>query len=225
MLRKLNYANVMSTLAAIAAVAALTMGGAIAAGKITITSKDIKNGTVKTQDIAKNAVQAPDIKNGAVRSADIANETIDSADIGTGEVKPQDVTMPPPDQVQQSAEHSVPVGTDYERVSTYGSYHKTDAASALNVDWTGSAGTGFAGCVFQLRIGGQTAAGGGEVFVANSQTMSVSVSALFEGMAVGDHQIEIWAKTPNSNGAKYPCTVGPTSAAVSQTFVVTEQIS
>jgi len=216
-----HYSDVVATLAL---VVALTMGGAVAAGKLTITSKDIKNGSVKTQDIAKNGVRAADIKNGAVKSADIGTAQVTSADIGTGQVTPQDVTMPPPEQLQRSASEPAvgSVAEGFELVASMGAYEKVDPGSALEVTWTGTAEAGMSPCVFQLRVDGAPT-GGGEVYVGG-MTMSVSASALFEGLPAGAHQIQIWARSVGAGG-RVPCTVGPASAGISQAFVITEQVS
>ncbi|MGA9638108.1 hypothetical protein, partial [Flavobacterium sp.] len=57
----------------------------------TILSEDIKDGEVKTVDIADDAVTTIKIVDGAVTSAKILNETILSEDIKDGEVKPVDI--------------------------------------------------------------------------------------------------------------------------------------
>lgn len=60
-----TFANVTSMLALLVAVS----GGAYAAN--TVRSTDIKNGQVKTVDLAKNAVTGPKVKNGSLTRADI----------------------------------------------------------------------------------------------------------------------------------------------------------
>lgn len=239
-----NYANVAATLAL---VVALT-GTAAVAGGVTVTSKQIKNGSILTQDIHKNAVRASDIgdnsvstseiKSDAVTSADIGAGQVDSeaigtgqvtsSEIGNGEVTPQDVTMPEPKELEAHGAASrawifgEPQVANFELVDPVGSYTKVDSASVLQVDWIGTA-AGDA-CVFQIRVDGQSVEGsGGEVFA--SQPTSVSASALFPGLAAGTHQIEIWARprvpSPNGGGT---CTVGPDAAGIDQAFIVSEQV-
>jgi hypothetical protein len=68
---KLSFANVMSVIAVFIALG----GGAYAvtkAPKNSVTSTSIKNGGVKTKDLAKNAVVSSKIKNGQVSSGDVA---------------------------------------------------------------------------------------------------------------------------------------------------------
>jgi hypothetical protein len=67
--KRMTYANVMAT---IAVFAALGMGSAYAATKLTkgsVTTKSIKNNAVKGTKIANNAVSTAKIANGAVTAA------------------------------------------------------------------------------------------------------------------------------------------------------------
>lgn len=218
MLRR-NYSNIVATLAL---VIALTTGGAYAGGKF-ITSKDIKNGSIKTQDIAKNGVRAPDIRSNAVGASEVTNGTIGSAEIGAGEVTPQDVTMPEPVKFDRPASSAViaDVGEQYARVATIGNYVKSDPTSALEVTWTGTAGAAFSPCHFQLRVDAQP--GGGEVFVGTS-AVSASATALFEGLPAGSSSIEVWAKHVQGGGSEGDCTLGPENAGIAQTFIVSEKV-
>jgi len=75
---RLSYANVVST---IAAFAALATGGAYAADKI--TAKDIKNNAVRAKHIKKNQVKAKHVARNAVRTPKIADGAISSAKLGT----------------------------------------------------------------------------------------------------------------------------------------------
>lgn len=242
-------------IAAIVAVLVSALGAS--AATVFVTSKQIRNGSILTQDIHKGAVRSTNLQNGGVRSADIGTGAVassdiaggavgapqigtnavtsdeigtgqvQSADIGDGQVTPSDVTMPPPDQMAEPAGEvaRTDVGEGYELVDNVGTYTKADPTSALQVDWSGSAAAGFLPCVFQLRIDGQpSAAGAGETYVQNSQTLSVSSSSLFDGLAAGDHSVEIWARVVGAGGASYPCTVGPAGATIGQTVVVSEQV-
>lgn len=222
--RRPSYSAVVSTLALIFAVAAFCVGGAMATGVI-VTSKQIKNGTILTQDIHKNAVQSSDIGNGDVKSTDIQNGTVDSDDIGNGAVEAQDLTLPDPKQLQESGVSSTKVGLNsFTFLDTVDTYQKQDPASVLEIDWTGTATGAEFPCIFQLRVDGQASAaqGGGTVFVGTSP-ISVSVSALFSGLPPGPHTIEIWAMLARGVG-EATCTVGPPDTGVSQTFVVSEQV-
>lgn len=208
-----SYPAIASTIALVFSIAALCIGGAMASGVI-VTSKQIKNGTLLTQDFHRNAV----------KTKDVANGTITSADIGEGEVHPGDVTMPPPAQLQESPADTATaeVTTTFGLVDVVGSYTKEDPTSALEVDWTGTAAGSFSSCIFQLRVDGQPAGtNAGEVYVGGAT--SVAASALFTGLGAGPHQVEIWAKHPQIEAA-YSCTVGPASAGIGQTIVVSEQV-
>jgi hypothetical protein len=66
--RHLTYANVVATLALFFA---LSTGGAFAASKL-LTGKQIKNGTVTANDLAKSSVTSKQLKNGTVARADLA---------------------------------------------------------------------------------------------------------------------------------------------------------
>jgi hypothetical protein len=87
----------------------------------------------------------------------------------------------------------------------------------------GENGGEISGCVFQLRVDGQPAPnGGGEVF--GKGTVSVASSALFSGLAPGQHVVEVWARITVGNAAPNSCTVGPQKAGIGQTTVVSEQV-
>lgn len=221
-LRLPSYSAIASTLALVFSLAALCIGGAMATGVI-VTSKQIKNGSIRTQDIHKNAVRTSDIGTSAVMSTDIGTGAVQTSDIGAGQVAPEDVTMPAPAQISETSVETVQAPDGFVVVDVAGSYAKADPSSLLEVSWTGTVATGFSPCIFQLRVDGQpSGANAGEIYVANSSTLSVSVSALFSGLPVGPHQVEVWAKS--SLEGSYPCTVGPASAGIGQTFVIAEQV-
>jgi hypothetical protein len=216
-----NYANVVATLALFVA---LTGVGLVQAG-VLVTSKQIRNGTILSQDIHKAGVKSSDISTGGVRSADIQSGAVESSDIGAGEVEPQDVTMPEPEQLQEGDVATLDVGDDFALIDTVGTYSKEDPTSTLQVDWTGSASSPFgADCLFQLRVDGKpSSADGGLIFVASGQPISVSATALFDGFATGSHTIEVWAKQGHGTGTTR-CVVGPAEAGIGQTFVVSELV-
>lgn len=217
-----RYAAVVSTLAL---VVALTGVGAQASG-VFVTSKQIKNGAILSQDIHKSAVKSSDLGKSSVKSVDIGEGAVQTSDIGTGQVTPDDVTMPAPAQLQENAGDvaTAEVSDSFSLVDAVGTYSKQDPGSILEVDWTGSAAAGFSGCVFQLRVDGQpSGTGTGEIYVANGSTVSVSASALFSALPAGAHQIQIWAKA-TIGGASSTCTVGPATAGIGQTIVVSEQV-
>lgn len=217
-----TYATVASTLALLFSLAALCIGGAAATG-VFVTSKQIKDGAILSQDIHKSAVRSSDIGGGAVKSADILDGAVGSADIGTGQVQPEDVSMPSPAQLQETDVSAIMAGDAFALADNAGIYNKIDPTSVLEVDWSGTASAGFSPCKFQLRVDGQpSSASAGELYVANGSTLSVAVSALFSGLATGPHQIEVWAVSALEGS--YPCTVGPASAGIGQTFVVSEQV-
>lgn len=64
---------------------ALSLGGTAYAAKL-ITSKEIKNNTVKSVDIRNGGVAAVDIKKGAIGSAELKDGGVGSADIADGGV-------------------------------------------------------------------------------------------------------------------------------------------
>jgi len=237
-----SYSAVVSTLALAVALAALCVGGALATG-VVVTSKQIKNGTILTQDLHKNAVKSTDIAESSVQSSDIGsdqvqaadigagqvdseaigNGDVSSADIGNGQVKPDDVTMPPPAQLEAPGVATASAPDAFVPVDLAGTYAKQDGSSVLEVSWTGTAQTDFSACIFQLRVDGSPSAdAGGQIYLASGTTLSVSASALFEGFSAGPHQIEVWAKSVLPGA--YPCTVGPAFAELPQTFVISEHV-
>ena len=92
----LTYANVMVTLLAFGA---LTGGVAYAANTIgssdiideSIRSVDMKNGQVRTPDLATSAVTSAKIAGGEVKANDLANNSVRGKNIVAGQVKSVDV--------------------------------------------------------------------------------------------------------------------------------------
>jgi len=69
---------------AVIAVIVASSGGALAA--TLITGANIKNGTVKSIDIANNSLLGADIKDGTIRGADVANGSLGVDDLAPGTV-------------------------------------------------------------------------------------------------------------------------------------------
>jgi len=243
-MKRLNdHAGALALAALVVAIVGVGVAGA-SAGGVFVTTKQIRNGTILSQDIRKNAVKSSDIgkdavgstdvKAGAVESAEIASGAVQSeeidtgavqtGDIGDGQVQPGDVDLPEPEQIQESDVASAVVGdSDFALVNTVGTYMKEDATSILDVTWTGTAVGVEVPCVFQIRVDGKASAAGAGVVYVGTSAASVSAAALFEGLPAGPHTIEVWAKLTDSLGSS-ACTVGPASAGISQTFVVSEQV-
>ena len=77
---------------AIAVALAFVVGGAtVTTAHGLITSADIKNGQVKTADLANNAVNSAKIANGQVKNADLINNAVNSAKIANGGVANADL--------------------------------------------------------------------------------------------------------------------------------------
>jgi hypothetical protein len=77
---KLTYPHVVSTLCLFL----ILGGGAYAATRLhknSVSSSTIKNGQVKTKDLAKNAVVSSKIKNGQVSSADVRDGSVGGGDL------------------------------------------------------------------------------------------------------------------------------------------------
>ncbi len=80
MKQRLSYANVMATLAVF-----LVLGGgayaALSLPKNSVTSKQIKKGSIKKSDLAKNSVATKQIKTDAVNGSKVADDSLTDADI------------------------------------------------------------------------------------------------------------------------------------------------
>lgn len=80
MRRRINYSNVMASMAVF-----LVLGGgayaAFSVPKNSITSKQIKKGSVKRSDLAKNAVGKKQIKGSAVSGSKVADDSLSGNDI------------------------------------------------------------------------------------------------------------------------------------------------
>lgn len=68
--QRVTFSNVAATTAVVLAIAG-TGGAAYALGKDTVGSPQIKNGQVKTADLAANAVTGPKVKNGSLSQKDL----------------------------------------------------------------------------------------------------------------------------------------------------------
>ncbi len=206
-----SYSTIVSTLAL---VVALTSAGAWAISANSVGPKQIK----------RNAVRAQEIKRDAVKPAELAADSVESAEIAEGAVNAANLTLPPPVTFTFDQEATLRPGTgEAQRLVVLGTFEKSVPESVASVSWSGAVAADFAPCVFQLRVDGATDdRGSAEAFVENSTTTSVSVQALFTGLAAGPHQIEVWARNTSTEGT---CRVGPPQAQVGQTVVVQEVVS
>jgi cytoskeletal protein RodZ len=177
-------------IAVLALVAAVSGVGGALAGQVLITGKQIKNGSLTTQDyrsgsvrasdvqndsigstdlqnegvqstdLSDGGVQSADLQNGGVQSADIEDNGIHTQDIGTNQVQASDLELPDPQQTVEPGTASANVGDTFASIDLVETYVKEDPTSILEVTWTGSASAGFSPCQFQIRVDGQPAAGG-----------------------------------------------------------------
>ncbi|MDP8909132.1 MAG: hypothetical protein M3N47_08460 [Chloroflexota bacterium] len=79
-----RYANVTATLALVIALS----GTSYAA--ITVTSKDIRNGTIRGIDVASDTITSKNVRNRTIGGADVANNTITSGKIRNGSLLARD---------------------------------------------------------------------------------------------------------------------------------------
>ena len=79
-----RYANVTATLALVIALS----GTSYAA--ITLTGKNIRNGTIQGVDLASNTVRGSNIRDGAVRNADVGRDAITSGRVRNGTLLSRD---------------------------------------------------------------------------------------------------------------------------------------
>ena len=128
---------------------------------------------------------------------------INGHDIKKGTVTGKQVKFPTARRVGVTARSA----SAHTASSFDGPYIKLDPASVLQVTWSGTV-TGYdSPCIYQLTVDGNPpSGGGGQAYVSNSQTASVSTQALFPGLEVGEHIIGI-ESTP-INGPGYICDVG-----------------
>lgn len=90
---RINYANVVATLALV-----IALGGSAYATTL-INGKSIKKGTVRAKQLAKNSVRSKQIKNGQVRPNDLRRAAVTTPKIKplavtTGKLKDASVTTP-----------------------------------------------------------------------------------------------------------------------------------
>jgi hypothetical protein len=78
--RRLSYANVMASVALFVALGGVSYA---AASKNSVISSSIKNGQVKSVDIANNAVTSSKIKNGNVGNKDLGPKSVSAAKLTT----------------------------------------------------------------------------------------------------------------------------------------------
>jgi hypothetical protein len=243
-MKRLNrYAGVLALCALVVSVIGAGVIGANAAG-VFVTSKQIKNGTIVTQDIHRNGVRSTDLASGAVRSPDVKNDSIESqdidngdvgsVDIANGEVDGADLGLSPPAETVQPETFTATVGGDFAFVEKVVTYDKVEPESILEVTWVGTVagrskpvpgGEGATHCIFQLRVNGQPASpqSNGEVSVSTGGSTEGPANVpglLFEGLGIGPHNIEIWAR---AKGGTAECTVGPPGLGINQTFQIAEQ--
>lgn len=197
---------------------ALCLGGAVASGTIVIKS---------TTQIQKGAVRSSDLRNGTVADADIGENAISSDEIGTGSIGTSEAGFPEGETaVEQPGDvASANVEGEFALVDVVTTYDKESAETGLVVTWDGTAGSGMLPCVFQIRVDGQPSGpNAGETYMTSGSSGNVSAGTEFAGLAAGPHEISVYAHTLNAAGAAYPCTVGPASAAIGQTFQIDEVV-
>ena len=86
--------STFATVVAAAAVLAITTtGGAVAGGLI--TSKQIKNNTIKSIDVRNGNLTGTDIADGSLGSADIADNSVTTNDVANGSLTHGDLTSSP----------------------------------------------------------------------------------------------------------------------------------
>lgn len=208
--------TILAALALGTSVMALCLGAAMATG-ILITSKQIKNGTILSQDIKNNQIKSNDLTNNGIRTADISNNAVEA---------PQ-IDVPNPKQLEEESASSAPVGDDFSRVDDVGVYNKQEPDTALQVEWIGTAeGAIHASCIFQLRVDGTPAPGGGsEWLLPLQQRGSLTLSDVFPGLPAGPHEIEVWARAGTKVGeGPYMCVIGPPGIGIAQIFLVAEVV-
>lgn len=233
-------------IAVVALVAALSGVGGVYAGTVLITGKQIKNGSLTTQDYRKGSVRTSDVQNssllapdlatgsvespelatGAVASPDLQDGGVQTGDIGANQVQPSDLDLPDPQVGVEAGTASADVGDGFTLVDPVETYVKVDPTSVLEVTWTGSAAAGFLPCQFQVRVDGQEPAeGAGTIYVANgSVNGNIMTTVAFEGLPEGPHEIAIYARSVGGGGGTFPCTVGPEQAQIVQSFLTAEQV-
>jgi hypothetical protein len=81
---RLNYANVVATLALCLVIGGGTVYAANELGRNDVKSKNIAKGAVKNSDLATDAVTGPKVKDAALTGADLEDGTITSGDIAAG---------------------------------------------------------------------------------------------------------------------------------------------
>lgn len=219
-------------LSAFALIAALGGIGGALANQVLISSKQIRNGSVKSVDLANGGVKSVDVKNGTVDSQDIANNGVASPDIEEGAVESEALDLPEPTQCHVAGSTKVnPPDTAFVKLADVCTYAKTTDESVLEVSWAGSVeghnGGEASGCVFQLRVNGSPSSqGGGEAF--GKGIASIAAVGLFPGLKAEPITVEIWARLalqgPGMGGNFDSCTLGPAAASTPQTIDVAEAV-
>lgn len=112
MRHRLNYANVMATLAVFVALG----GGAYAASQLpsnSVGTKQIKKQAVKRKSIAKDAINSSRIAEGEVKTSDLAAQAVDSSRIAVGAVGTEQLSSAiPAARLTRSTTQVIPSGTD-----------------------------------------------------------------------------------------------------------------
>lgn len=122
----------------------------------------------------------------------------------------------------RSAKAHVSVADQFSPVAVLGTYDKKDPSSVLRVDWIGGAGVQVSPCEFQIRVDGQSGAGGDVVVYQNAEW--ISTAALFNGLSTGIHEVEVYAKLANFAGQDYGCFVDPDVHAPRSVGAATEVV-
>ena len=137
-----------TVVAAAAVLAVATTGGAVAGGLI--TSKQIKNNTIKSIDVRDGNLTGTDIADGSVKGADIGDGSVTGGDVADGSLGHSDFTSSPVGLVQGYAwisNESTTIGTAVPLTNAW-VYNSSGGAVTVKRTAVGEYTVNFAGLNF-----------------------------------------------------------------------------
>ena len=181
-LSRLNYANVMATLAFF-----LAASGATAVASSLMTGADVKNGSLTGADVRDHSISSRDLKRGAVSARSVHDGSLTGADVRNGSLRAADFDASDLDLMRGAKGDTGPQGPQGAQ-GAQGPAGPQGSSGIERASWTGIDVSGY---VNDTPVFDQVPGAGGWLMLANYQVANTSLSDDWFGCGVfvGGQQI------------------------------------
>ena len=190
--RKLGYANVVATLALIVALS----GSAYA---LTITGRDVQNGSLTGKDVRQHSLKGGDLHRGSVRSNQVKNSNLTKADMAYDAVSADDTQL----IGKFVPAHILLTGADYTTLATINIdlTRKSDVLMSNNMLITSQVplGTDSTTINYRLLIDGVASSQLPQDSLRDGDARRSNIAITMNKVVSGAHTIEIQAQIEGSD--------------------------